>query len=354
VLTRDILSDARFRASLDWVDNVDTAVKVILQDAHDAYLIDYYLGAETGVDLLRTVRERGCRAPIIILTGRDDDGLDIDALEAGATDYLDKNSVNPILLERTIRYAVRQQHNQNRLEDLVKQVTRLEQLKTDMIRIAAHDLRTPLTVMSGYIDMLRDELDSQLAEHQHGYLDELKTAIARMRRIVGDILSLERIAETSGGYTDPINFSRLLAEIYETYATRAEQDFTLDMPPDPVTVYGAEAELREAIENLFSNAVKYTPPEGSITVSLSADSDVALFTIKDTGYGIPEQMQDKLFQPFYRAKTRETRKIEGTGLGLHLVKNIVERHNGQIYFESSYEKGSTFGFMLPQVEDGAL
>lgn len=352
VLTRDTLADARFRCSLDWVDNFEEAVKYIQQGAHDAYLIDYYLGAENGVDLLRTVRERGCRAPIIILTGRDDDGLDIAALEAGATDYLDKNSVTPVLLERTIRYAMRQQHNQNRLEDLVKKVSRLEELKTDMIRIAAHDLRTPLTVMRGYIDMLRSESDAPLTEHQRHYVDELVTAIARMRRLVEDILSVERIAEISGGYTDPINFSELVQTVYDEYAARSAHQFTLNLPPHPVTVYGAEAELREAVENLLSNAVKYTPDDnGEITVSLSADPDFALFTVKDNGYGIPEQMHDKLFKAFFRAKTRETRRIEGTGLGLHLVKNIVERHNGHVHFESTYGEGSTFGFMLPQVED---
>lgn len=350
VLTRGIIHEMNVTVSLDWADSYHDAVKIVLQELHDVYLVDYYLGAQTGIELLRDVRERGCRAPIIILTGRDDNGIDMEALEAGATDYLDKNTLNAVLLERSIRYAIRQQNNHNRLEDLVKQVTRLEQIKTDMIRIAAHDLRTPLTVLRGYIEIFEKEIPERFSPQEFGYVTEMRDAINRMQRMVGDILSLERIAEISGGYTTPVNLTELIQEIYEAYSQKGSHRFSLDVGTRPITVYGSIAELREAVENLFTNAVKYTPTDGEIRVSLSADPDVALFTVRDTGYGIPREQQEKLFQPFFRAKTRETRKIDGTGLGLHLVKNIVERHNGHIHFESEYGQGSTFGFMLPQVE----
>jgi len=348
VLMRDTVRAMRNKHLLEWTDTYEDGVRRALDGNYDVYLVDYYLGKKTGVDLLKTVRARGCRAPLIILTGRDDRGLDLDALEAGATDYLDKNNLDSVLLERAIRYAVRQQHNQNRLEDLVQTVTRLEQLKTDMIRIAAHDLRTPLTVMRGYVEMLNNELSDQLTERQYDYFEELGDAVMRMQRMVGDILSLERIAELSGGYTDAIDLSALVQEAYDRYAKRSPQTFTLQMPDDAVTVYGAQAQLREAVDNLVSNAAKYTPDDGRISVSLTADPDLALFSVEDNGYGIPEKMQAQLFKPFFRAKTHETRQISGTGLGLHLVRNIIERHNGEVHFESKYGQGSTFTFVLPQ------
>jgi signal transduction histidine kinase len=348
VLTRDLVEETEVLQPLDWVDDHIDAEKHLLQEAYDCFLLDYYLGSRTGVELLQAVREKGCRAPIIILTGRDGDGIDLEALEAGATDYLEKGKLTSVILERAVRYAVRQQQNQNRLEDLVEQVSRLEQLKTDMIRIAAHDLRNPLTVMSGSVEMLRSDLKDQLDEFYLGYLDQLKTSIKHMQKMVADILSLERIAELSGGHTNPVNFSKTIEDSFSHFLCDTHI-MTLNLPDDPVTVYGVAALLREAVDNLLSNALKYTPSGGQIEVSLTVDSDSALLKVSDTGFGIPEGMQDNLFSPFTRIKTQETRKIEGTGLGLHLVSNIVERHNGSVFFESEHGKGSTFGFMLPQM-----
>jgi signal transduction histidine kinase len=350
ILIRKYLNDVPFSYSLEWIDNYEQALKVILEVEHDVYLIDHYLGAQTGIELLRLVRERDCRAPMIILTGRSDDGLDIEALDAGATDYLEKKNLNSVTLGRSIRYAYSHQTAKNQSQDLVTKVTRLEQLKTDMIRIAAHDLRTPLTVMRGYIEILNTDLVGVVGDNHMEYLKELQMAVNRMQRMVVDILSLERIAMESGGYTTPINFSELVKETYSDFERQQTHNFTIEIPHHPITVYGSEAELREAISNLISNAVKYTPKGGDIIVGISADTDLVLLMVKDNGFGIPKNQQEDLFKPFFRAKTKETRKIEGTGLGLHLVKNIVERHNGHIYFESSYNEGSTFGFMLPQMD----
>jgi signal transduction histidine kinase len=95
------------------------------------------------------------------------------------------------------------------------------------------------------------------------------------------------------------------------------------------------------------DAIKFKPGNGTITITMENDGEAVIFEVIDTGYGIPEDMQSRLFQPFYRAKTRETANIEGTGLGLHLVKNIIERHNGRMIFRSRYKEGSTFGFQIP-------
>lgn len=351
ILARDLLNQTPVIQSLEWADNYEDGIKLVLQDSHDVYLVDYYLGAETGIDLLKAVREKGSRAPIILLTGRDSEGIDLDALEAGAADYLDKNALNPTIVGRVLRYAVHQQRTRNQLEDALTKVTQLEQIKTDMIRIAAHDLRTPLTVMHGYIDMLLEDLKDDLKDNQRTYLEQLHHSVERMQRMVQDILSLERILEMSGGHNNQFDFSALVKNSFEHYQKQHPHTMTLHLPKDPVMVYGIEPLLREAIENLLSNAVKYTPKDGKIGVDISADADFILFTVKDTGFGIPKDLQDRLFHPFYRAKIKEARKIEGTGLGLNLVKNIVERHNGNIHFESEYGKGSTFGFMLPNIED---
>jgi signal transduction histidine kinase len=138
--------------------------------------------------------------------------------------------------------------------------------------------------------------------------------------------------------------------VYDGQAPQAatkQQQIALIIGYQPLWVEGDPLQLEEALNNLIHNAIKYTPDEGSITVSISRYEELVTFRVRDTGYGIPESQQERLFQPFFRVRTQETKAIEGTGLGLHLVKNIVTRHNGHMFFQSVRGEGSTFGFDLP-------
>ncbi len=251
------------------------------------------------------------------------------------------------------------QHEQGQrleLQQLYHQVRRLEQLKTDMIRIAAHDLKNPLLAITGHLELYELDRD-QLSEEHQDYLETMITSGRRMNRMIDDILSLERIEQMAkidaGEYTvfDIVPHVQQGVNEYSKQAGAKSQTFTLHLDtPKKVEVRGDHAQLYEAITNLISNAIKYTPTNGQVDVYLTVQDNGIMFKVEDTGYGIPEDSQSRLFQPFYRAMTSETRTIEGTGLGLHLVKNIIERHAGEMLFESVYGEGSTFGFMLPVVD----
>ena len=234
------------------------------------------------------------------------------------------------------------------LQELYRQIMTLEQLKTDMIRIAAHDLGNPLTAISGFVDML---LESDLPVRQLEQAAMIKDSATRMKKIIRDILSLQRIEELAQGtLSETVNVVAILQSIFNSQkyqAAHKNQIFTLESPESMLPIKGDSAQLREAITNIISNALKYTPDGGTVTTRLWEDNDIVYFDVVDNGYGIPEEQQERLFQPFYRPKTKETRQIDGTGLGLHLVKNIVERHHGKMHFVSEYGKGSTFGFSLP-------
>jgi signal transduction histidine kinase len=123
--------------------------------------------------------------------------------------------------------------------------------------------------------------------------------------------------------------------------------YQLELIPAVVQIQGDRYLLPETVINLITNAIKYTGEGGHVSVKLHTENDRAVFEVEDTGFGIPEDQQANLFQPFFRAKTKETRSINGTGLGLHLVKSIIEHHRGQMRFHSIYGQGSTFGFDLP-------
>ncbi|MBI5668792.1 MAG: PAS domain S-box protein [Chloroflexi bacterium] len=243
------------------------------------------------------------------------------------------------------------QNQVTELQALYQQVSELEQLKTEMIRIAAHDLRNPLGVVSGYTQMLGWELEGQLSERHRDHLRMIRQAVERIDKITRDILTLERIEQMARGMlTEKVDLCNLVALAFEEFREQAAEkglDYQLDSARRPVIVQGDTIFLRESIVNLLSNAIKYTPNGGKVCVRLHSDGGKAIFEVQDTGYGIPQESQGNLFQPFYRAVTKETKTIRGTGLGLHLVRRIVERHNGQMRFSSTYGQGSTFGFDIP-------
>jgi signal transduction histidine kinase len=236
------------------------------------------------------------------------------------------------------------------LKDLYGQVSELEQLKTQMIRIAAHDLRSPLGVVSGYISLLEEELGNDLIDQHRAYFGPIHRAINRMQRMTTDVLSLERIHAAQARDWQDMSLRDLVERAVldqRDQSTAAGLEMRVEMPEEDITLRADPVQLYEAVTNLINNAIKYTPKGGTVTVRLFENGEHATFDVRDTGMGVPEEFRAGLFRPFYRVKTQETKDIDGTGLGLYLVKGIVERHNGAMLFETEHGKGSLFGFELP-------
>ena len=226
-------------------------------------------------------------------------------------------------------------------------------MKRQMIRVAAHDLRSPLGVVSGYVAILQEEL-SQEIERFRPYLEPIERAVQRMNRMTTDVLSLERIHAAQGNAWQSFSLRELVERSVLDNREQASQkklQVSADLTPDSAMLLGDPVQVYEAVVNLVNNAIKYTPPGGQVTVKLSINGGLAVREVKDTGIGVPDESKAKLFQPFYRVKTQETRLIDGTGLGLYLVKGIIERHGGVMRFESEHGKGSTFGFEMPLYMD---
>lgn len=243
------------------------------------------------------------------------------------------------------------------LERLYSQVSNLEQIKSDMIRIAAHDLKNPLSVILNYLGLVindKDEFESNLDEIHK----TMRASAERMHQIIQDFLSLDRIEQIAQNQTMmPIDLRDIVTKAVSEFAPQAakkRQHFTSLIPQTACTVSGDIIQLYEAVTNFISNAIKYTPEGGTIRIELQANASHASLNVIDSGYGIPKEKQERLFQPFYRVRTREVRTVEGTGLGLHLTKNIIERHHGRLLFTSEYGSGSTFGFELPLYRPDAV
>lgn len=254
-----------------------------------------------------------------------------------------------VAIDNSQLYKVSQQQLEE-LHQLYMRVSDLEQLKTDMIRIAAHDLRNPIGIVKGYTALMMED-GANLTEEQHDFLNSIENSSEKMLKIIGDILSLQRIEAMQNKVNcDEADLNELvgkLAHECRPQAERKKQQFTITLSDVPAPICVDLSQVREAIDNIIGNAIKYTPDGGSVTVTMRVEDKHGIFEVKDTGYGVAPDEQARLFQPFFRASNARESSIEGTGLGLHLVKKIIERHGGTMRFESALGEGSTFGFELP-------
>ncbi|MEO1287714.1 MAG: ATP-binding protein [Chloroflexota bacterium] len=234
----------------------------------------------------------------------------------------------------------------------VTSIAELSALKTQMLRIAAHDLKNPLSRIMGFGELLELQLEETLDERQARYLSYILSGSQEMLDIITDILNLERL-RSSKLSLESVNLVKLVDEVCSSYQPdyiQKQQTFRSYLPEMPVHVNADLGQLSQAISNLIGNAIKYTPNEGRINVRVSADAMMVRFEVEDTGYGIPADAQAQLFTEFYRAKTEQTADISGTGLGLSLVKSVITAHNGEVGFKSEEGVGSTFFFTLARLE----
>jgi signal transduction histidine kinase len=237
---------------------------------------------------------------------------------------------------------------------LFGEVMELERIKSEMIRMASHDLRNPLNNIMGYVELLAMTMTNTMKPEQQQYIDTLRRNAKSMRTLLEDLLTLERIESERQSEWQPVDVSGLTYEVVEAQRSSADlksHTLTLVRPDEPVLVHGSETQLRQAVANLVGNAIKYTPDGGTVDVRLEQQNDRVRLSVKDNGYGIAPERHARIFERFYRAKEPGTDHIGGTGLGLSLVKTVIERHGGQVWFESAPGVGSTFGFWLPLLDE---
>jgi len=270
--------------------------------------------------------------------------------------------VLPIILSAysfrvTVNNARKQMDN---LEDLValrtqalaeanEELARLSKEKDQFLAVLTHDMRSPLTSIKGYGGILRDrELER---EQQVKIANIILRAQDALLEIVNNILDLEKLASGAGMELEMSQFDLALlakttAESVQAQAMEKQIKLNFNPVPTPIVITADERKIERVLTNLISNAIKYTPKEGVVAVNVMSNGRYALVEIKDTGYGIPEDELDHIFDRFSRVKGHQQLAI-GTGLGLAIVKSLVEAHLGFISVESEVNVGSTFTVRLP-------
>ncbi|HET7203015.1 MAG TPA: phosphate regulon sensor histidine kinase PhoR [Steroidobacteraceae bacterium] len=225
--------------------------------------------------------------------------------------------------------------------------TRLENMRRDFVANASHELRSPLTVIGGYLDTLAE--DPSLDEAWREPVREMRRQSERMRNIIQDLLELSRLEAGAGeAERTPVDAGGMLALIRKEVMARTERpaEFVVELDSDAV-ILGAESELHSIFYNIVSNAVKYTPCEGTIRVRYWTDDAGGHVSVADTGIGIPSEHLPRLTERFYRVDSGRSRRLGGSGLGLSIVKHALQRHGGRLQVESEEGKGSTFTCHFP-------
>ncbi len=236
--------------------------------------------------------------------------------------------------------------------EMTRQLSELDKLKAEFVSIASHELKTPINVMIGYLQLIEEGIYGPVDPKQ---LEVLRTLIVQantLSRLVKQLLDISRF-EAGGGRLEPrvVHLDEMLAELERSFhvlAVQREVEFRVRRDESlPAEVYWDVDRTNEVVGNLLSNAFKFTPHGGTVSLALEADGRWVIMRVQDTGAGIPPEQLPRIFEKFYQADNQRAARAAGTGLGLAIAKEIVEAHGGSISCESTLGVGTTFTIRLP-------
>ncbi len=362
VLTRDLLGEIDgTRYQLEWIPDYENGLIAACSGKFDVVLLDYKLGSKSGLDLLSEARRLGCDAPVIILTGMSDSDIDVAAMRHGAADYVEKSRLDRTMLDRTIRYAIRQRNVETELERRVKQRTEeldlavaalkdTDRRKDEFLATLAHELRNPLAPICNALEIMRLSADQPEASAMARGLMERQ--VAQLVRLIDDLLDISRI--THGKLR--LSLDRLsLTDVLETaieqsrpLLDKAEQELTVDIPHNTIWLMGDRVRLAQVFTNLLNNAAKFSEPGGQVTMTVARDVNQAFVHVRDTGVGVSPEMLPRLFDQFTQVDRTMNRSQGGLGIGLNLARHLIELHGGTIEAHSEgADHGAEFIVRLP-------
>jgi len=276
---------------------------------------------------------------------------------AEARAYVEGNVVRrggpPITVGVTATPLYDEEGNLTRIILNVVDITRFrqaEELKSTFVSVVSHELKTPVALIKGYAETLRREDANWDRETIQDSLAVIAEESDHLTHLIDSLLQASRI-QAGGLKLQPtdVNLHRLAQKVVDGFRTQTSiHSFELDFPPDFAPVWGDPERLQEVLSNLVSNAVKYSPDGGTVWVGGRTDEREVTIYVADQGLGIPAEEQDRIFERFHRAESGLYHRAKGAGLGLYLVKAIVEAHGGRVWVESAPRRGSIFIFTLPR------
>ena len=356
---------------VDTSDSASSALQLARKQCYDAIVSDIKMPGMDGLALIKQLQSLCPETPMLLITGHGERELAIQALRAGAYDFIQKPIDRDYFitaLQRAIQtYQMRCQiiEQQKELEryassleqtvaERTRELTEANAAKDIFIGIASHELKTPLTTIKGISQML-------IRRAEHGQpldpksLELLSSSVRRMEILVNDILNTSLVdADIFALHRQPHDLVALCRELLEEYRSEMGPRLRLEVLEPALPVNMDRERISQVLLNLLSNARKYSPKNTPISVRLQRQDHQALISVADQGVGIPSEKLPHIFERFYRVPDIDiqTGSSVGVGLGLYIVQKIVERHEGHITASSTPGKGSTFTIALPLLQTG--
>jgi len=335
-------------------DRVDTrpAMEAALSSRPwDIILCDYTLPQFSAMDALKTLHESGLDLPFIVISGTIEEESAVEVLKAGAHDFIVKGRLARLIpaIERELRDT---QTRRMQLEAEAARrdlIGRLEAMNAEIERFtytAFHDLRSPLVTIKGFLGALKNNLEANQPDQLQKDLQRIEAAADKMDDILSDLLKLARVGRVIQP-PEEVDMSQLAQETLQILdADLRAAGITVILSPDLPTVFGERARLREVLENLIENALKFSSGQANPLIEIGTriqDGEQIIF-VKDNGPGIDPRYHNRIFNLFEKLDP----VMEGTGIGLTITKRIIEVHGGRIWVESDGPgEGSTFAFTIP-------
>ena len=348
---------------ISWVQREDNVLKKVEESAFDVILLSYDLPGANGLEILSDLQYKDLKGPVIMMADKGDEEFATQAMRQGAYDYVirEKGFEDGLLLVihntlNTFRARKERERLQKEiaakkveLEAANRKLKELDRIKSDFVANVAHEFRTPLTIIKGNTDMVLKGGLGKVTNEQKDMLDGAVKVANRLSRLVNDLLDISKIESGKMKLKkESFNINKIIEENLVVFAkTMKDKKQTLqkDLARDISDINGDMDKITQVFVNLLSNATKYSPEGGVISVkSVNLEKEV-MIEVSDTGEGIAPQDLDKVFDKFTRVTAE---KKEGTGLGLPIAKDIVTLHSGRMWVKSESGKGSQFYFTLPK------
>lgn len=366
-IDREIYARLLARSSIrDYVlleaESGDEAIDLLAEEEVDCILLDFNLEGEDGLEVLDRLRAAwATEIPVVMLTGAGSEKIAVETMKRGCSDYILKGDANAERLPQAVENAIekvtlRREIERKRADLEAAQREQLE-LKNRFLSHVSHELRTPLTAVHQFLSLCLDGLAGELTETQREYLEIAQRNTNQLKSMIGDLMELTR-AQSGKLRVEvaPFALAPLVRELVETHTGAAESKGVLieaeaEADDGLPNVLADETRVRQVLGNLIENALKFTPAEGSIRVSVGADpreEGHVRVSVRDTGCGISEAGQKKIFGRLHQEENLESAESrQGLGLGLAICKELVYLQGGRIWVESQEGVGSVFHFTLP-------